>query len=62
MFRSLPWLSAEVTSRLSEVAPRTTVSLLNAEPAIGAVTLARAEAAGQARVPAYLDAAVTQHP
>ena len=55
MFRSLPWLAAEVTSRLREVAPRTTVSLLTAEPAAGAVTLARAEAAGAVRVPAYLD-------
>jgi N-acetylglucosamine kinase-like BadF-type ATPase len=60
MFRSLPWLAAEVTSRLREVAPRTAVSLLTAEPAAGAVTLARAEAAGQARVPAYLDAVAAQ--
>ena len=55
MFRSLPWLVAEVTARLGEVAPRTTVSLLAAEPATGAVALARAEAGGRARVPVYLD-------
>lgn len=60
MFRSLPWLTAEVTSRLREVAPRTAVSLLTAEPASGAVTLARAEAAGTARVPAYLDTVAAQ--
>ena len=60
MFRSLPWLAAEVTSRLSEVAPRSTVSLLTAEPAVGAVTLATAEAGGRARVPAYLDTVTAQ--
>lgn len=60
MFRSLPWLAAEVTSRLREVAPRTTVSLLSAEPAAGAVTLALAEAAGGARVPSYLDSIAVQ--
>ena len=47
MFKSIPWLAAEVSARLLEVAPRTSSSLLSAEPAIGAVTLARAEAAGR---------------
>lgn len=56
MFRSIPWLAAEVGSRLREVAPRMTVSLLSAEPASGALCLAIAEAAGGARVPVYLDA------
>ena len=60
MFRSIPWLAAEVTSRLREVAPRTSVSLLAAEPASGALALAMAEAAGGARVPTYLDAALQQ--
>jgi N-acetylglucosamine kinase-like BadF-type ATPase len=60
MFRSIPWLAAEVTSRLREVAPRTTVSLLTAEPAAGAVTLARAEAAGGVRVPVYLETVAAQ--
>jgi hypothetical protein len=56
MFRSIPWLAAEVSSRLREVAPRTAVSLLAAEPAAGALSLAMAEAAGRARVPVYVDA------
>jgi N-acetylglucosamine kinase-like BadF-type ATPase len=56
MFRSIPWLAAEVSSRLGEVAPRTAVSLLAAEPAAGALSLAMAEAAGRARIPVYVDA------
>lgn len=56
MFRSIPWLASEVTSRLHEVAPRTTVALLKAEPAAGALAFAMAEAAGRARVPIYVDA------
>jgi N-acetylglucosamine kinase-like BadF-type ATPase len=59
MFRSIPWLVAEVTERLAEVAPRTTVSLLSAEPASGAVKLALAEAAGGVQVPVYLEALAT---
>jgi hypothetical protein len=59
MFKSIPWLAAEVSTRLLEVAPRTSTSLLAAEPATGAVILARAEAAGRARVPVYLDSAVS---
>jgi len=55
MFKSIPWLANQVSSRLLEVAPRATTSLLGAEPAIGAVTLARAEAVGRARVPVYRD-------
>jgi N-acetylglucosamine kinase-like BadF-type ATPase len=60
MFRSIPWLASAVTERLAEVAPRTNVTLLSAEPAAGAVRLALAEAAGGARVPAYLDELATQ--
>jgi N-acetylglucosamine kinase-like BadF-type ATPase len=56
MFRSIPWLVAEVSSRLGEVAPRTAISLLAAEPAAGALSLAMAEAAGRARIPVYIDA------
>jgi N-acetylglucosamine kinase-like BadF-type ATPase len=56
MFRSIPWLQAEVSARLADVAPRATARLLTAEPAEGAVRLALAEAAGQARVPVYVDA------
>ena len=60
MFRSIPWLASEVTTRLAEVAPRTTVSLLSAEPASGAVQLALAEASGGARVPVYFDTLAAQ--
>lgn len=57
MFKSIPWLAADVAGRLLDVAPRATASLLTADPAVGAVTLALAEANGGARVPAYLAAA-----
>jgi N-acetylglucosamine kinase-like BadF-type ATPase len=60
MFRSIESLSSDVRNRLAELAPRTTVSLLSAEPASGAVRLALAEAAGGARVPVYLDALAVQ--
>jgi N-acetylglucosamine kinase-like BadF-type ATPase len=55
LFRSVPWLEADVVSRLREVAPRTTASLLTVEPAHGAVRLALAEAAGRSRLPVYVD-------
>ncbi|MCC7127121.1 MAG: hypothetical protein IT178_19925 [Acidobacteria bacterium] len=61
MFRSVPWLAAEVERCLAEVAPRAVTTLLTADPARGAVTLALAEAAGHARVPVYLEALVP-HP
>jgi N-acetylglucosamine kinase-like BadF-type ATPase len=60
MFRSIESLSSDVRNRLAELAPRTTVSLLSAEPASGAVRLALAEAAGGSRVPVYLDALAVQ--
>ena len=60
MFRSIPWLSSEVTKRLAEVAPRASVAPLSAEPAAGAVRLALAEAGGGARIPVYLDALAAQ--
>ncbi len=56
------WLASEVTRHLAEVAPRSTVSRLSAEPAIGAVHLALAEARGTARVPPYIDAISVQCP
>src|SRR5262252_5664367 len=37
VFRLVPWLVAELSRRLAEVAPRSTVELLNGEPAMGAV-------------------------
>jgi N-acetylglucosamine kinase-like BadF-type ATPase len=53
MFRSIPSLAEQVTRRFQEVAPRATVSLLDAEPAAGALALARAEAEGHVRLPVY---------
>ncbi len=54
MIRSAHWLAGEVTTRLSEVAPRSIVSALDGDPATGAVRLALAEARGGVRVPPYL--------
>lgn len=53
IFRVVPWLTADLTRRLVEVAPRSRVELLDTEPATGAVRLAIAEAGGGARVPTY---------
>jgi N-acetylglucosamine kinase-like BadF-type ATPase len=53
IFRVVPWLSDELSKKLAEVAPRGHVRLLDAEPAIGALRLALAEARGGARVPRY---------
>jgi len=52
-FQVVPWLVGELARRLVEVAPRAQVQRLSDEPAAGAVWLARAEAAGGARVPRY---------
>jgi N-acetylglucosamine kinase-like BadF-type ATPase len=54
MFRLIPWLADDVARRLAEVAPRSTVSRLMAEPARGAVHLALAKARGTVRVPPYI--------
>jgi N-acetylglucosamine kinase-like BadF-type ATPase len=53
VFRLVPWLVADLSRRLAEVAPRSTVGLLDGEPAMGAVRLAIAEARGGARIPRY---------
>jgi glucosamine kinase len=53
VFPVVPWLADELSRRLVEVAPRCRVELLEAEPAIGAVWLALAEAHGGAQVPKY---------
>ena len=55
MFRLIPWLVEDVTRRLAEVAPRTTVRRLDVEPARGAVHLALKELQGAVRVPPYID-------
>lgn len=54
VFRGVPALVDQVVSRLAEVAPRSDVRLLDAEPAIGAVRLALAAARGPVVLPAYL--------
>jgi N-acetylglucosamine kinase-like BadF-type ATPase len=54
IFRGVPSLARDVESRLSEIAPRSGVRLLQVEPAVGAVRLALAAARGQARVPSYV--------
>jgi len=54
LLTGVPWLAAEVTRHLAEVAPRSVVAPLTVEPAIGAVRLALAEAQGGVQVPVYL--------
>lgn len=53
IFRAVPWLEEELSRRLPVASPHSRVSLLDREPAAGAVTLAIAEARGGARLPAY---------
>jgi N-acetylglucosamine kinase-like BadF-type ATPase len=57
MFKVIPWLADDVIRRLAEVAPRTVVSRLEVEPALGAVHLALREARGGVRVPPYIESA-----
>ncbi|MBI3264665.1 MAG: hypothetical protein HYZ58_16185, partial [Acidobacteria bacterium] len=54
IFRGVPWLTGDVTARLSEVAPRTDVRLLDVEPAVGAVRLALSAARGHVTIPSYV--------
>jgi N-acetylglucosamine kinase-like BadF-type ATPase len=54
IFRGIPWLVDDVTRRLSEIAPRTSVRSLGVEPAVGAVRLAIAAAHGSFAVPTYV--------
>ena len=53
IFRAVPWLEQELARRLPVTAPRSSVRLLDREPAEGAVTLAIQEARGVARIPVY---------
>ena len=55
VFRVVPWLAEELPRRLEEVAPRSHIRLLEAEPAVGAVQLALAEARGETHIPRYKD-------
>jgi N-acetylglucosamine kinase len=54
VFRGIPSLCEDVTRRLSEIAPRTWVRLLEIEPAIGAVRLAIAATHGSFLAPTYV--------
>lgn len=54
VFRGLPALVERVAVHLAEVAPRSDVSRLDVEPALGAVTLALAAARGHAAIPSYI--------
>lgn len=54
IFHGVLWLTKDVTARLSEVAPRSEVRLLDVEPAVGAVRLALAAARGTVRIPSYV--------
>lgn len=53
VFRGIPTLVTDVTTRLSEVAPRSTVRLLEVEPAMGAVRLALDAAHDRVTIPTY---------
>ena len=54
VFRSAPSLGTDLERRLAEVAPRSTVRVLQEEPASGAVMLALEEARGGATIPRYV--------
>jgi N-acetylglucosamine kinase-like BadF-type ATPase len=53
VFRVVPWLGIHLPGRLTEIAPRCAVRVLEEEPAVGAVWLALAEARGGAQIPSY---------
>ena len=53
IFRAVPWLEQELSRRLPVIARRSTVLILDREPASGAVALALQEAAGGATIPRY---------
>jgi N-acetylglucosamine kinase-like BadF-type ATPase len=54
MFKAVPWLGDEMMRLLPAVAARSGATLLDVEPALGAVRLALAELHGGARLPAYI--------
>jgi N-acetylglucosamine kinase len=56
MFRAIPWLAEDLSGRMRDVAPRSRVTPLGVEPALGAVRLALHQARGVLRLPAYIDA------
>ena len=54
IFRGVPLLAATVRDRLSEIAPRSDVHLLDRDPATGAVMLAIDLARGELKLPSYV--------
>ncbi len=54
VFRGVPWLARTLTDRLPAFASRSVVLTLQDEPALGAVRLALAEAAGTLVLPVYV--------
>ncbi len=54
VFRGVPSLVGKMAARIAEVAPRSDVSQLTTEPALGAVTLALAAARGPVSIPVYV--------
>ena len=56
IFHGVPWLKGDVETRLSEVAPRSVVRVLDVEPAVGAVRLAIAATKGTVAIPPYIEA------
>jgi N-acetylglucosamine kinase len=54
IFRAIPSLASAVRARLSDIAPRSDVRLLDVEPAVGAVHLALAAARGRLSLPHYV--------
>jgi N-acetylglucosamine kinase-like BadF-type ATPase len=54
IFHAVPWLREELERRLPVAVPRSTVRLLECEPAAGAVAFALQEARGGARIPVYI--------
>jgi N-acetylglucosamine kinase-like BadF-type ATPase len=54
IFRGLPSLIGKVAAHVAEIAPRSDVRRLEAEPALGAVTLALSAARGPVSLPTYV--------
>lgn len=53
ILRAVPRLASDLQALLTELAPRSETMRLDREPALGAVTLAVAEARGEGRLPSY---------
>jgi N-acetylglucosamine kinase-like BadF-type ATPase len=53
VFQAVPWLTEDLGRRLTAMAPRCDVHVLEREPAVGAVSLAIAEAQGHLILPHY---------